>query len=405
MNWALRFAGAALVAGILLGGIDSTLLPLDDPAIRYATAPTLDRATQLDARLRSGELKLSYHRDFGYLISLLKALDVPVSSQVLVFSKTSFQAHRIAPRTPRALYHSADISIGFVRGGDVLEIAATDPKQGIVFYSLDQEQSPNQRLVRREECIQCHHGASTLGVPGLVLRSVHADRTGQALGNAKSFLTDYRSPLDQRWGGWYVTGLSGKQHHMGNQTVTDRDAPEYDHAAGSNVESLDRFFDTPTYLTGTSDIVSLMTFEHEIRFTNLVTRLGWESRLGRDIDPTVEELVKAIFFEDEAPLTDAVQGSREFATAFAAAAIRDKAGRSLRDFDLRTRMFQYRCSYLVYSEQFDALPAPAREKVWRRVYDSLAGAAPSKLPEAERRAVLEILRDTKKLLPDYFRAR
>jgi len=392
----LRFAGFALVAGALLAAIDSTVLPADDPAIRYAATPPRDRAALLDARLRSGEAKLAYHRDFGYLISLLKALDVPVASQVLVFSKTSFQAPRIAPRTPRALYHSADLSIGFVRGGDVLEIAATDPKQGVVFYTLDQEEAAHPRLVRREECVQCHYGAATLGVPGLVIRSVHADRNGQALGAGKSFLTDHRSPLEQRWGGWYVTGLSGAQHHLGNQTVTDRDYPEYDRADGSNVRSLERLLDTGAYLAAQSDIVSLMTFEHETRFTNLATRLGWESRLGRNIDATAEELARYILFEDEAPLTGAVQGGAEFATAFANGAVRDQARRSLRDFDLKTRMFKYRCSYMIYASQFDALPAAARDNVLRRVRDALTGSTPSKLPESERRAILEILRETTK---------
>ncbi|MEO8369564.1 MAG: hypothetical protein ABI806_10210 [Candidatus Solibacter sp.] len=403
MNRLLRYAGPALVAGVLLAAIESTVLPADDPAIRYATTPARDRAALLDVRLRSGETKLGYHRDFGYLIALLKALDVPVASQVLVFSKTSFQAPRIAPRTPRALYHSADLSIGFVRGGDVLEIAATDPKQGVVFYTLDQEEAARPRLVRREECVQCHFGAASLGVPGLVIRSVHADRNGQALGAGRSFLTDHRSPLDQRWGGWYVTGLSGAQHHLGNQTVTDRDYPEYDRAAGSNVRSLERLVDTGAYLAAQSDIVSLMTFEHESRFTNLATRLGWESRLGRDMDATAEEFAHYILFEDEAPLTDAIEGGAEFANAFAGAAVRDHAGRSLREFDLKTRMFKYRCSYMIYAGQFDALPADARDNLLRRVYGMLTGAAPSKIPAAERRAIVDILRETKKTLPAWFK--
>ncbi len=392
----------ALVAGALLAAIDSALLPADDPAIRYAATPPRDRASQLDARLRSGELKLSYHRDFGYLISLLKALDVPVASQVLVFSKTSFQAPRIAPRTPRALYHAPDISVGFVRGGDVLEIAATDPQQGVIFYTLDQEEAARPRLVRREECMQCHFGAATLGVPGLVVRSVHVDRNGQALAAGRSFLTDHRSPLEQRWGGWYVTGLSGAQHHLGNQTVTDRDYPEYDPAAGSNLRSLDRLVDTGAYLAGHSDIVSLLTLEHETRFTNLATRLGWESRLGRDTDATAEEFAGYLLFQDEAPLTSPVEGGPEFAAAFAAGGVRDRAGRSLRDLDLQTHMFRYRCSYLIYAGQFDALPAGARDSVLHRVYDILSGVTPSKLPAAERRAILEILRDTKKSLPAWF---
>jgi hypothetical protein len=201
---------------------EAIILPADSPAIQYATAAPHDRAAQLDARLRSGQSSLAYDRQFGYLEALLKALEVPAATQVLVFSKTSFQSPRIAPRTPRALYHNANVSIGYVQGGDVLEVAAVDPRQGVVFYTLDQEETAHPRLVRREECMHCHVGTSTLGVPGLVVRSVHADRNGQALLSARAYVTDHRSPIEQRWGGWYVTGLTGAQHHMGNQTVTDQ---------------------------------------------------------------------------------------------------------------------------------------------------------------------------------------
>ena len=395
-----------LLAAALVAGIDeSIILPTGDAAIRYTFGPLTDRATQLDARLRSGSASLAYSPDFGYLTSLLRVLDVPAESQVLVFSRTSFQAPRIAPRTPRALYHSADVSIGFVHGGDVLEIAAVDPRQGVVFYTLDQAEAARPRLVRREECMHCHIGTSTLGVPGLVVRSVHADRNGQALLTARAYVTDHRSPLEQRWGGWYVTGLSGPQHHLGNQTVTDRDSPEYDSATGSNVRSLDRLIDTGSYLVPGSDIVSLMVLEHQTRFTNLVTRLGWESRLGRKIDDTVTELVSYLLFADETALTAPVQGGRAFADSFARAARRDRKGRSLRDFDLVHRLFQYRCSYLIYTEQFDGVPAPARELVLRRLYGILSGAEPSHLGEIERQAILEILRETKTGLPEYFRAR
>ena len=85
--------------------------------------------------------------------SVLKALDVPTESQVLVFSKTSFQASRIVPRLPRALYFNDHVSVGFVRGGDVLEIASVDPKQGVIFYTLDQQPAEKpQFLLQTDNC-------------------------------------------------------------------------------------------------------------------------------------------------------------------------------------------------------------------------------------------------------------
>ena len=303
---------ALAAAALAVAGIDElAILPMDDPAIQYTKGPVHDRVSALQQRLAKGEIKLAHDQEFGYLPSLLKALDVPQSSQVLVFSKTSFQAPKIAPRTPRALYHTDDVMVGYVRGGDVLELAAVDPRQGVVFYTLDQWEGTRPAIVRRGECFQCHVGAATLGVPGLVVRSVHAERTGYALLDAPAFVTDHRSPLQQRWGGWYVTGTHGNQLHMGNQTVESRDDPELDLSLGANVTDLTHYFDKYAYLQPTSDIVSLMMLEHKTRMTNLITRLGWETRLGMDearLAATAEELVRYMLFADETPLDGAYQG-------------------------------------------------------------------------------------------------
>jgi hypothetical protein len=387
------------------------ILPMDDPAIQYTTGPVHDRVSALQQRLAKGEIKLSHDQEFGYLPSLLKALDVPQSSQVLVFSKTSFQAPKIAPRTPRALYHTDDVMVGYVRGGDVLELAAVDPRQGVVFYTLDQWEGTRQAIVRRGECFQCHVGAATLGVPGLVVRSVHAERTGYALLDAPAFVTDHRSPLKQRWGGWYVTGTHGNQLHMGNQTVESRDNPELDLSLGANVTDLTHYFDKYAYLQPTSDIVSLMMLEHKTRMTNLITRLGWETRLGLDearLASTAEELVRYMLFADETPLTAPIKGSPAYAAEFTAQGPKDRRGRSLRDLDMTTRMFRYPCSFLIYSAQFDGLPQPAKDRVYRRLYSVLSGedrsAAYARLSQPDRQAILEILRDTRKDLAAYWLA-
>jgi hypothetical protein len=401
---------ALATVALAVAGIDElAILPMDDPAIQYTSGPVHDRVSALQQRLAKGEIKLAHDQEFGYLPSLLKALDVPQSSQVLVFSKTSFQAPKIAPRTPRALYHTDDVMVGYVRGGDVLELAAVDPQQGVVFYTLDQWEGTRPAIVRRGECFQCHVGAATLGVPGLVVRSVHAERTGYALLDAPAFVTDHRSPLQQRWGGWYVTGTHGSQLHMGNQTVESRDDPELDLSVGANVTDLTHYFDKYAYLQPTSDIVSLMMLEHKTRMTNLITRLGWETRLGMDearLAATAEELVRYMLFADETPLTAPIKGSAAYAAEFTARGPKDRRGRSLRDLDMTTRMLRYPCSFLIYSAQFDGLPQSAKDRVYRRLYSVLSGedqsAAYARLNQADRQAILEILRDTKKDLAAYW---
>jgi hypothetical protein len=385
----------ALPLVVAAAGIDAlTFLPLDHPAIQYEKAAPHDPAAALREKLDTGDARLAYDPEFGYLKSLLQALRVPVSSQLLVFSKTSFQSPRISPRMPRAIYHTDDVSVGYVRGGDVLEIASVDPRLGTVFYTLDQEKTPQPALVRRGECIQCHDGPATLGVPGLLVRSVHAERTGYALLTVPSYVTDHTSPISQRWGGWYVTGTSGSQFHMGNQTVASRTDTELDLAKGANVTSLPRYLDVDAYLEPTSDIVSLMILEHKTRMTNLITRLGWETRMGADeakLDDVVRETADYMLFTNETPLKEPIAGSGRYLSDFVVQGPRDHQGRSLRDLDLKTRMFRYPCSFLIYSQQFDALPRIAKDKLYRRLF--------ALLKERKRDDVIEILRDTKQDIP------
>jgi hypothetical protein len=419
---AVGAAIAALAAIRAFGGLDgSYVLPLDDSAIQYASRPLADPVTLLEKRIERGEARLDYDPNYGYLISVLRNLNAPVSSQVLVFSKTSFQAPRISTRTPRALYFNDQVAVGWVRGGDVVEMAVVDPRQGVVFYTLDQEQSPSPRIVRRDDCLQCHASGNTLGVPGFLVRSVYPEATGMPLFHRGGFITDHRSPLGQRWGGYYVTGSSGAQTHLGNLTFDDADPPHPDGILHS--------FDGGAYLSPHSDIVALMTLEHQSRMENLITRVGSEARMAlesqaamnqalkipieemsesttRRIDNAVEELVSYMLFTDEAPLTGRVVGTSSFASDFEKQGPLDRRGRSLRQFDLTRRMFRNPCSYLIYSEAFDNLPDKAKDRVYLRLWEVLSGQdrspAFARLAAADRQAILEILLDTKKGLPSYW---
>lgn len=432
MRWLLVCAATAIVAYAFADFDGSYIVPRDHPAIQYGTLPVHDRLAAFQERLRSGKAKLEYREPHGYLDSVLKALDVPVSSQVLVYSKTSFQAPRISPRMARALYFSDDVYVGWVAGGDVLEFAAQDPQQGIVFYTMDQEPGPKPRLDRRDECLQCHASGGTLGVPGVVVRSVFVERSGMPLFNAGGFVTDHRSPLSQRWGGWYVTGTHGKQRHMGNVFAEDRDRPDQlDRENGANVTDLKGRIDIGHYLGGHSDIVALMVLEHQTRMTNLITRVSYETRMAmheqqainktlgqpedqlsesarRRVDNAAEALLKYMLFADEALLDAPVKGTSTFARDFEARGPRDRKGRSLRDLDLTTRMFRYPCSYLIYSEAFDALPAVVRDRVYRRLHEIVTGVDQTplfaRLTPADRAGIREILLETKRDLPDYWRS-
>lgn len=408
----------------------SYILPQDDEAIKYSSAPLNEAVTELQSRLVDGRSRIPYDPEFGYLPGLLRELKVPVSSQLLVFSKTSFQAPRISPRTPRALYFNDTVAVGFVKGGDVVEISALDPKQGVVFYTLDQQRTRLPQFQRRDDCLQCHASSKSLGVPGNIIRSVYPDSSGFPLLQAGSFATDHRSPLKERWGGWYVTGKHGSQIHMGNTVAATNTEPiTLSTTEGANVTDLRWKIDTGAYLSPHSDLVALMVMEHQARMQNLITRVGWETRMARHsqadinhilgtpaaelsdstmrrINGPAEYLISYMLFTDEALLGAPVEGTSGFTAAFPQQGPKDKRGRSLRDFDLTRRMFLYPCSYMIYSDAFDSLPELVRERIYRRLWEILTGkdqTAPySRLTTTDRKAILEILLDTKKNLPTYW---
>ena len=380
------------------------------PAIAY-DGPTHDPVARLNERLLRGEVQLEAEPVRGYLRAVLRALDVPASSQVLVFSKTSFQAPRIGPSNPRAIFFNDSVAVGWVRGGDVLEFTAQDPRQGTIFYTLDQSTSGVPQFRRNNvSCVLCHTSDVTMNIPGPFVGSVFPERNGMtAYGPA--YTTDHRSPFDLRWGGWYVTGRHLAARHMGNAVVQDNtDLAAMVTPATVHVTDLTGRFDPTGYVSTHSDLVALLVLEHQARMTNLITRLGWDVRLGKDAERSPEqsaaELVDYLLFVDEAPLPGPISGTSSFAADFAERGPRDAQGRSLRDLALTDRLMKYRCSYLIYSEAFDALPPAAKALVYSRMWDVLSGedADPryAALSAIERRAIVEILRDTKEGLPRYF---
>lgn len=385
----------------------------DHPAINYRNGPTTDRVAQLAARLAAGTETFQYDDHTGYLPSLLHALDVPVASQLAVFSKTSLQQSIIRPQNPRAIYFNDSVTVAWPRGG-FIEITAEDPRQGVVFYVMPQGQIGPPAIIRRNDCLSCHNSYGTLGVPGLFQRSVVTGPRGEGMPFLGNYLVDDRTPFEERWAGWFITGSSGAGRHLGNQTPpatrdVDVQVPARATSAASFPEALDG------YLSHESDIVAHLVFDHQLRVVNLLTRAGWGVRLadadGRDVRATANtlarELVDALLFVDEAPLPAGIAGSGAFADAFTRRGPVDRQGRSLRAFDLRARLMRFPCSFMVYAEAFDALPPPALDAVYRRMWTVLSGedkaSRYARLTPADRRAVVEILRETKRGLPEYFK--
>jgi hypothetical protein len=377
-----------------------------------------DPVSRLAERLERGEVTLDYREGAGYLPSLLEQLDVNVDSQMLVFSKTSFQQAIINPKNPRAVYFNDTVSVGTVPGGDVYELLAIEPNHGMVFYSLSAKQTERPHLQRRGiECLFCH-AMGNKGAPSLVVASVIPDAEGIPAYTSTFISTiDHRTALAQRWGGWYVTGTHGSVRHMGNAVALDPFKPlDLQQEDTQNLTSLENKIDVSKYLTGTSDIVALMTLEHQVGVANRINAITYQYRRIKGdgmspadwnlVDTEIDDLVGYMLFVDEAPLDEPVKGVSTFTRTFSARGPRDSAGRSLRDFDLRTRLFKHRLSYMIYSDFFDAMPQPVLERVYRRLFDVLSGTDVSPkyrgLSSADRAEALEILLETKSNLPDYW---
>ncbi len=396
---------------------DSALVPFDEESDSYSKTKDASPIARLQERIDRGDLKLRHDDQYGYLPALLEALKVSTNSQLLVFSKTSLQRERISPKTPRALYFNDGVYLGFIPGASYIEVTGMDPRLGGVFYSIDQGKVERPKFIRTDQCLECHTSTKTLGVPGPLVRSFATDADGVVDMATGTSLVNHRTPLSERWGGWYVTGTHGAQSHRGNLTSREAFARhEKDMNYLANQTDLKQFFDVAPYPVATSDIVALMTLEHQAHMQNFLTRLNQDAtaalqRFGHldHLKSVIDGFLKYLLFTEEAPLSAPVKGSPAFVRQFEAQGPKDKQGRSLRQFDLETRLFKYPCSFLIHSDAFDALPRQLKETLYQRLWDILNGKdtnpAFARIPAETKKAIIEILLETKQELPAYWKAR
>jgi len=377
-----------------------------------------DPVGALAARVEAGKEKLNFDAKRGYLPALLKALHIPESSQVLAFSKTSSQADCTGPQTPRAMYFSDTVSIAWVLNSKEIDMASVDPQNGSVFFTIQQSNSNAARFTRRDDCLGCHESRKTLDVPAWLVRSVYTDSRGAPLANVDGFINGHNSPLEIRWGGWYVTGAPSTLQHLGNRFTPDSEHLEQGTVlAASQIKALRRSFLAEGHLADTSDLVALLVLEHQVRMQALLTLAGRETReLSPDLhgsDPGISDaaqnrlrhigdmLVAYMLFRDEAPLPMpfSLTARSKFVREFERAGPHDPKGRSLRQLDLNHRLFRFPCSYLVYTPSFDVLPAEMKDYIWGRLLQILHGTdqtAPYlSLDPESRQAILEILSATR----------
>lgn len=398
-----RTCALLLIAGALWGvGSEAAgqthLYDRDYPDLHYLRSEATDPVARLGRQLAVGERALAWDADRGYLPALLDALGIPVSSQVLVFSRTSLQADHISAATPRAIYFGDDVYVAWVPGSDVLEVAALDPRLGPVFYLLPQQQEGGARAARQNDlCLQCHdtYSLGGGGVPRFLIGSGPTLRSGVSAGHGSWLLTTPRTPVEHRWGGWFVTGRAEGLRHGGNVArepsgaeVALLPSPLPPDLTGGPMSDM-------AYLGAHSDVVALLVLEHQLHVQNLMTRAAWEARGGGPsatparLDRAVRELVAGLTFSGDAGLAVPVQGTSGFASAFAGRGPTDGQGRTLRALDLEARVFRYPLSWQIQSEAFRALPDGIRDRVYAGVTEALRRSG-----SEEADAALEILAAT-----------
>jgi hypothetical protein len=443
MEMRSRFLTIAVLLGCAAPGLAvdpdrlRTPTPYDSeyPVIDYSGPATHNRVSRVQQKLLSGELKLSWDPQFGYLKSLLKALDINADSQVLVYSRTSLQVEYITGHKPRAVYFNDDTYVGYVQGTPLIEVATIDSQKGAVFYAFDNQQGGVSTRMEREggRCLSCHDTFSQMGggVPRLMVLSAPVEDPADSRTYVTADETDDRTPLSQRWGGWYVTGRTGTQTHFGNLPLRQERAGETlreMRGQRTNLANVRSYVDTSRWLSDKSDVVALLVLEHQTQLQNMMTRVNYKVRTimsredasgsvdaqpaaaprrWEDITPAdqqrlqkmIEPLVRALFFQGAATYQDRIEGSNGFAARVSDLGPKDSRGRSLRELDLATRLLRHPLSYEIYSDQFEGLPEYALDYINSRIVEVLKGrdttGISASIPVAERQTIAEILMDTK----------
>ena len=419
------FASIVLAVATTLASSGRAANDYENAPIHYSTTTPKDAAQDLMRRMQAGRVQIDRTDAWTVLRDLRRHFDIPEASQVLVFSKTSKQNHLIDPQTPRLIWFGDNAYLGYCLGGSI-EVATIDPLLGPVFYLLEPDTRPDQPLVfeRDQSCLSCHGGPFSPDVPGVLVRSVFPGREGHPIMNRGSTVVGTDTPFEDRWGGWYVTGSHGTGRHRGNATLDERDDNAViDAEAGANLADLSGLFDARPYPTATSDIVALMVLEHQTSTQNVLTKAhhaalramhrqqSLQRELGepvlaeptgtalRIIDNAALTVLDALLFKDEAALPEGgIDGDPAFQEQFARNAPRSADGRSLKDFQLLTRLFKHRCSFMIHSLTFKHLQPHLKERVLTRLAAVLKGEDSDDryayLGESERGHIQRILADT-----------
>ena len=392
---------------------DHSFSDIKAPEHEYWDRPLNDPFSRIKEDLESGKLELDYSSEKRFLTSLLKALNISESTQMLVYSTTSLQLSRISPQTPRALYFNDNIYLGYVQGGRI-EIVSIDPELGGIFYIFDIPRGGAKPVVERSRrCMNCHSGEDTYEVPGVVIKSVIPGPKGGSLDSFRRGQSGHEIPLSERFGGWHVTGADSLPPHWGNLTgnFTPKGIVTTPLPPGKQ-------FDWSVFPVATSDILAHLLHEHQAGFVNRVVQAHYRIRTalkngrgqlsGEDkavIAQQADLIASYLLFADEADLPEGgVAADSRLKEDFLADRKTNSQGDSLRDLELQKGLFRNRCSYMIYTPLFQRLPDGFKKLIYRRLAKALAPGDGDPefayLPEDEKIRIRAILAETLSDLPE-----
>jgi hypothetical protein len=410
----LLFFTYICVGNGLLYGADVEFPHFKEPPHEYQKRTPSDRFTKLKANIETGKVRLDHTNAKANLVSLLRALGISPFTQTLVFSTTSLQLSRISPENPRAIYFNEDIYVGWVPGGKV-EVIGIDPQWGAITYMFEipRPKSPPSPIQRATRCMNCHSSGDIGGAPGLLISSVVPGPGGGSLDAFRQGKSGHEVPFNERFGGWHVTGRHGITKHWGNLTGTLSPA-----GLKTIPNKPGQRFPLDRYPVPTSDILAHLLFEHQVGFVNRVVSSTYRTRavlagsvpsIGDSdahtfLDKEANSLVRYLLFADEAKFPAAgVDGYPLLLKDFSKNRRQNKMGFSLKDLDLSTRLFRFRCSYMIYSDSFAGLPQELKTRVFHKLDQALSIETDSPhfayLPILEKRTIRSILGETLSGLP------
>ena len=365
-----------------------------------------DPFAQLKNELESKKIDLNFQNEKDYLNWLLNELYISKHSQLLVYSTTSLQLSRISPYNPRAIYFSDDLYLGYVPGGQI-EVIGIDPQLGAIPYIFDLPQKneiKHPKIYRSTRCMKCHASQEFGGSPSLLLSSVIPAHGGGTIDSFRKNSFGHEIQFKDRFGGWHITGHNPFPISWANQigVMSNNKVGRIPNPPG-------KYFKWEKYPTKSSSIISHLLLEHQVGFTNrcidiiyryreLISKtsnLEIDQKRKKFISQGTGKLLNYLLFKNEVPLENfRITSNDAFLNDFQTSSNNSS---KLRRLNLKSRLFDYRCSYMIFSNSFSGLPLEFKIELFNQLFKIMAPKQKSVpdefsyLEEKEREIIHQVL--------------